>query len=269
MKSVIVIPARYNSTRFPGKPLHIIAGQTMLQRVVAIANQACVGLANTEVIVATDDERIAEHANELASQVIMTPENCLTGSDRALAACDKLAYQADIVLNLQGDAPLTPPGFVRSVLNCLAHDSSIDVATPVVQLNWQALDTLRQQKHSTPFSGTTAIVDKQGRALWFSKHIIPALRKEDKLRQASELSPVFRHIGLYGYRYQALKQFVELPEGHYESLEGLEQLRFLENGMHIQTVTVDYKQLPQMSGVDTLEDAKRAEQLLSKEVPAC
>lgn len=192
----------------------------------------------------------------------MTPAECKTGSDRALATCLKLATTPDIVVNLQGDAPLTPPHFVTSILTALIQDPSCDVATPIAQLSWQGLDDLRESKAQRPFSGTTAVIDEHDNALWFSKQIIPAMRQEEKLRQQNNLSPIYRHIGLYGYRLTALQKFVTLPEGKYEALEGLEQLRFLEHGMKIKAVKVDYGMLPSMSGVDTPEDAKKAERLL-------
>lgn len=262
MKSLIVIPARYNSSRFPGKPLAVIAGKTMLQRVVEIAHRAVANIPDAQAVVATDDERILEHAHELNVSAVMTPESCETGSDRALAACQQMNETPDIIVNLQGDAPLTPPSFVNAVLTTLINNPTVEVATPIVRLSWKELDALRQQKETRPFSGTTVIINEQSQALWFSKCIIPAIRKEQALRETESLSPVHRHIGLYGYRYQTLQQFVKLPAGHYETLEGLEQLRLLENGITIQTVTVDYNELPGMSGVDTPEDAKKAEQLI-------
>ncbi len=262
MKSLIVIPARYNSSRFPGKPLAVIAGKTMLERVVDIANQVVANISNTQAIVATDDERILQHAAELNVNAVMTPESCQTGSDRVLAACQQLDEKPDMVVNLQGDAPLTPPSFVTAVLMTLINNPDVPVATPIVNLSWTELDALREQKQALPFSGTTVIINKQQQALWFSKNIIPAIRKEEALRQASSYSPVYRHVGLYGFRYDALQNFVRLPAGQYENLEGLEQLRLLENGLNIQTVLVDYKELPGMSGVDTPEDAKQAEQLI-------
>lgn len=261
--SIIVIPARYQSSRFPGKPLAMIGGKSLLQRVYEIAVQACVDLPQVEVVIATDDERIDAHAQALGATVVMTPVECKTGSDRALEACLKMSTVPDIVLNLQGDAPLTPPHFVRAILSTLIDNPDCDVATPVAQLSWQALDDLRESKIQRPFSGTTAVIDENNNALWFSKQIIPAIRQEEKLREKNPLSPVYRHIGLYGYRLSALKRFVTYPEGYYEALEGLEQLRFLEHGMRIKAVKVDYGMLPSMSGVDTPEDAKKAEALLA------
>lgn len=260
--AIIVIPARYGSTRFPGKPLTLIAGKTMLQRVYEIATQAILNIPNTQVVIATEDERIHKAAQEMGAKVVMTPADCKTGSDRALAACEALSSPVDYVVNLQGDAPLTPPFFISAILENLIHHKTAEVSTPYVQLSWQELDNLRQRKINSPFSGTTLTVNQDQKALWFSKNIIPAIRDEEKLRKKQGKSPVLGHIGLYAYTYSALKQFVALPEGKYENLEGLEQLRLLENNICIQGVEVDYRDLPVMSGVDTPHDAKRAEELI-------
>jgi len=262
-KLVIIIPARYGSSRFEGKPLAKISGKSMLQRVHEIAQKTVEKIGQGEIFVATEDERIKEHAESIGANCVMTPDSCKTGSDRALAACENIGYIPDIVLNLQGDAPLTPVTFVEAVAKSLLDCDESDVVTPVVKLSWDALDKLRESKKTTPFSGTTAILNSDGFALWFSKNIIPAIRKEDSLRQESNSSPVFKHVGLYGYKYDALKRFVTLPEGVYEKLEGLEQLRMIEVGMKIKTVKVDFGDIPQI-GVDTPEDAKRAEEVINK-----
>ncbi|HBX92270.1 MAG TPA: 3-deoxy-manno-octulosonate cytidylyltransferase, partial [Hyphomonas sp.] len=120
----------------------------------------------------------------------------------------------------------------------------------------------RAHKKTTPFSGTTLAHDAAGRALWFSKNLIPAIRKEDALRQQGDMSPVCRHIGLYAYRLPALRKYVSLPEGHYEKLEGLEQLRFLENGMSVQCVEVESDTIA-IPGIDAPEDVALAERLIA------
>ncbi len=135
--------------------------------------------------------------------------------------------------------------------------------TPVIRLDWEGLDTLREHKKAHPFSGTTCVRKDDGTALWFSKNILPAIRKEEKLRETDKLSPVFRHIGLYGYRVEALERFNELGLGYYEQMEGLEQLRFLENGMVVHAEEVQPPKLS-MSGVDTPSDAELAAQLIAK-----
>lgn len=264
MKATIVIPARFGSTRLPGKPLAMIAGQTMLQRVVRIAAVAAAGDPDITLLVATDDARIGKHAQELGVPWTMTPISCPTGTDRALQAVRQLKTQPDFVVNLQGDTPLLPPDFLRALLDAFAA-RPCDVVTPVTQLTWDELDQLREHKKVTPFSGTTAIFDTTtGRAFWFSKTILPALRAEDALRRQRALSPVWRHIGLYGYARPMLERFGDLPEGYFERLEGLEQLRILENGYMIRCVPVDYKGRANMSGVDSPEDIARAEALIAK-----
>ncbi len=259
MKTAIIIPARYGSTRFPGKPLALLAGKAVLDRVYEVAQSAAD--TNTTVHVATDDARIRDHCTQQDIPVLMTPETCATGTDRAMAAIAQMDDKPDFIINLQGDAPLTPSDFVRALIDEAAKNTTADIITPVAQLTWAELDTLRDHKKQTPFSGTTATIDASGRAMWFSKNIIPAIRKEDR---SAPLSPVYRHIGLYGYKRASLEKYVTLPASRYEELEGLEQLRALENGMTIQTVIVDYKGRPAMTGIDSPEDLDRAEKLLSK-----
>ena len=260
MKTAIVIPARYGSTRFPGKPLIKIGDKTMLERTCDVARNAARDDKNVRVLVTTEDQRIAQHAEEIGVECIMTSEDCPTGSDRALAAIKQLDERPDFVLNLQGDAPFTPLSVLCKMLEAMVP--SIEVITPICQLSWEDLYRLRTAKKTTPFSGTTAVIDKNGRALWFSKNIIPAIRKEEELRGENTLSPVCQHMGLYGFRTDILEKFCALDPSPYELLEGLEQLRMLENGMHIQTILVDVEVGAIQSGIDTPEDAKRAEQLL-------
>ncbi len=262
--AAIIIPARYGSTRFPGKPLTIIAGKSMLQRVCEVASRAAQDHANCQVVVATDDERIVQHVAELGYHAAMTDTHCKTGSDRALQACQQLPQQPDIVINLQGDAPLTPPHMVRAVLDTLLTNNDVQVATPVQRLPWAELDKLRQRKQNTPFSGTTVTIDSRGDAFWFSKQIVPVIRNEEKLRAASDLSPVHQHIGLYGFKYPTLQAFVELPLGHYEQLEQLEQLRLLENNIKIRTVSIELGDYPASSGVDTPADAQHVSDIIQR-----
>lgn len=260
----IIIPARYGSTRFPGKPLAMIAGKSMLQRVYEIASKEASTFQQTSVYITTDDDRIKDHAASFTDNIIMTSSDCLTGSSRVLRAADKLTSIPDIILNLQGDVPLIPGHFISELIQTLIDNQRINVATPITPLTWEALNELSEWKKAHPFSGTTVTIDQSGKALWFSKNIIPAIRKPEPFKKNSPLSPVFRHIGLYAYRYKALKTFIELDEGLYEKLEGLEQLRFLENHIPIQTVTVSYGNLPAMSGVDTPDDLKLASELLAQ-----
>lgn len=260
-KTVIIIPARYGSTRFPGKPLAIIAGKTLLQHVCEAANIAAKQLDNVAVVVATDDDRIMQHAQDINTESVLTPSSCATGTDRVYAAVQQLGYTPTNIINLQGDAPLTPPKVIIALIQALEQHP---VVTPVIQLSWQDLDHLRSSKLNNAFSGTSVIVNSNHQAIWFSKNIIPAIRNEARLRETSILSPVFQHLGIYGYSYEMLKIFTNLPESHYEQLEGLEQLRFLENDYTIQTIKVTTDSMQAWSGVDTPDDAKFVQDLISK-----
>ena len=222
---------------------------------------------NADYIVATDDVRIESHCQDKHIPVVLTASALKTGTDRAWAALE--AYEArhghtvDCVINLQGDSPFTPPAHLIAIYKALVKGG--DVATPYIQLSWDNLDRLREDKRTTPFSGTTVVTDKDGKAIWFSKNIIPAMRHESTLRTETPLSPVKRHIGLYGYQKAALKAFTDLGESPYEKLEGLEQLRLLENSFHIQAVEVEPAQIS-ISGIDTQADLDRAEALLSQQI---
>jgi len=262
MIDMIVIPARYGSTRLPGKPLIKIAGKSLLQRVISIAMQAKSIVDNVDVIVATDDERIVEHCNELKVQSIITSSSINSGSGRTLEACKKLNKEPKFVINLQGDAPFVTPKYLMQILS-EAREKECELTTPVIQLSWNELENLRNQKIQTPFSGTTCVRSASGKAYWFSKNIIPAIRNEDILRSSAPLSPVYQHLGLYCYRYDTLEQFQNSAESTYEVLEGLEQLRLLQMGLTIQTVVVDSGKFL-MSGIDSPSDVKNAEALIKK-----
>lgn len=259
---LIVIPARYGSTRLPGKPLLPIAGHTLLERVTAVAVTAATLAGNCDIVVATDDERIATHAFSLGVPVTMTSPDLDSGTVRAHAAALTMARPPAFVINLQGDAPFIPPEIVAELLIALRRDRA-DVVTPVFNLDWQRLDRLRTHKLAAPFSGTTCVRGKDGRALWFSKTILPALRNEAKLRNSMQRSPVWQHLGLYGYSMQALSWFATAAPGNYETLEGLEQLRFLENKWNINTIEVEVPALL-LSGIDTPEDIASAEEAISR-----
>lgn len=258
MKTAIVIPARYGSTRFPGKPLAMIGGRSMLARVVALAHDPVLSAYDIDVMVATEDARIADHAAEIGVECVMTPESCASGSDRVLAAVKASGRSYDFILNLQGDAPFTPPALLKGLIDLAVDKPDAPVVTPVHALSWAELDTLREKKQTTPFSGTTAIVS-EGHALWFSKTILPAIRKEDR---NAEPSPVYQHIGLYGYRPEALERFCALPQSRYEILEGLEQLRLIENGVAVHVLETEVAPGRIQSGIDSPEDIARAEEIL-------
>jgi len=256
-KPLIVIPARMASKRFPSKPLAKIANVTMVRRTAQIASK----IANTDYVIATDHDDIKSHCETHGLPVVMTDPDLPSGSDRTLAAANLYRPEAQILLNLQGDAPFTDPSHIHAVLDCL-ESTNADIATPAIQLDWKALDDLREAKKTTPYSGTT-VVEVNGIAHWFSKGIIPAIRKELALRKTDSHSPILRHVGLYGFRRAALERFTSLPKSPYEALEGLEQLRALEDGMTIQIVKVAPPRISS-PGIDTPEDLSRAEALIEE-----
>lgn len=260
MSELIVIPARYGSTRLTGKPLHPIAGRLLIERVAGIAMMAARELGDADVLVATDDTRILDTANGLGLHAVMTAEEITSGSGRALAAMQATGKAYDLVVNLQGDAPFTAPGHIVEIVRA-ARGNGADVTTPVVQLDWARLDAMRVHKLATPASGTTCIRAPDGRALWFSKAVLPFMRKEADLKEKLPLSPVLQHIGLYCYRPAALEAFEAAEPSHYEVLEGLEQLRLLELGMDVRAVLVEPARIT-MSGVDSASDVERAERLI-------
>ncbi len=262
VETLIVIPSRYGSTRFPGKPLADISGQTMLQRVAAQARAAAAIIPNAAFVVATDDGRIADHCAAIDAPCLMTDPAAPSGSDRALEAADIFAPDCEFIINLQGDAPFTPVHYLTKTAEALTQDKA-EAATPCIRLDWAGLDALRDAKHKSPTSGTTCVMDRDGNALWFSKTIIPAMRDEAALRKQSALSPVHRHVGLYGFTRNALKKFTETPASHYEKIEGLEQLRMLENGMSVRCVFVEAQKIS-TGGIDTPADLDRLNAMIEE-----
>ena len=258
---LIIVPARYGSSRLPGKPLLEIAGRTLLERVVAIARVAAESAGQCRVLVATDDQRIADHALAIGAQVAMTSADLDSGTMRAFPAARQQARPPRRVINLQGDAPFIPAAIVAGLMQTL-RSGTADVTTPVFNLDWARLDRLREHKRTAPFSGTTCVRDHRGRALWFSKSILPAMRNEATLR-SQRMSPVWQHLGLYGYTMPALEWFAAAAPGQYEQLEGLEQLRFLEHGWAIDTVEVDVP-AHVLSGIDTPQDLAKAEEAITR-----
>jgi 3-deoxy-manno-octulosonate cytidylyltransferase (CMP-KDO synthetase) len=255
-RAVIVIPARMASTRYPDKPLALIQGRAMIERVWRVAQ---VVPEADEVWIATDDERLRAFAEAFGAQVLMTSPDCLTGTDRVAEAARLLGYRQGIFFSLQGDAVLTPPWVISDVLRAMRADPTIQMATPAVHLKGDAFSDFVDSKRGGSSSGTTVTFNRWGDALYFSKVIIPYNRNEKSLER-----PVYRHIGLYAYRYDSLQQFSQLPEGLFEKSEKLEQLRALENGIPIRVVQVDYRGRTHGS-VDRLEDVLFVESVIARE----
>jgi len=251
----IVIPARMASTRFPNKPLALIHGKTMIERMWRISTKtAC----QAESFIATDDENLKCFAEAFGARVLMTSPDCLTGTDR-VAEASQLLSQHEIFFSLQGDAVLTPPWVIEKVLQAMQSDLTIEMATPAVRLTGQALLDFIESKKKGSSSGTTVVFDQKGNALYFSKALIPFHRISDHPDR-----PVYRHIGLYAYRKNTLLQLSKLPEGPLEKSEKLEQLRALENGIPIRVVPVDYQGRTHGS-VDRPEDIAFVESIIAKE----
>jgi 3-deoxy-manno-octulosonate cytidylyltransferase (CMP-KDO synthetase) len=255
LETVIVIPARYGSTRFPGKPLALIRGKSLLCRTWSIA-KAVRGV--DEVIIATDDNRVAEHATAFGANVKMTEISCRNGTERVLQSLSTMKPKPNMVINLQGDAALTPPWVITELVKAMKKDPKITIATPAAKMSPLQYEQLAEKKLHDGSSGTMVVFDRDFNALYFSKALIPYVRNE------SEDAPIYRHIGIYGFRYPMLERFVELKPTPLEETEGLEQLRILENGFSINVVVVDYQGRTSWS-VDTPEDAKIAEQIIERE----
>jgi 3-deoxy-manno-octulosonate cytidylyltransferase (CMP-KDO synthetase) len=254
MSTAIVIPARYASSRFPGKPLHLVAGTPMLERVWRIAKSVPQA---TRVLIATDDERILRAARAMDAEAVMTSSDCINGTERVHDAVQRAAISEDIILNLQGDALLTPPWVLEAMIDEMILDPVPDIVTPAARLGGAVLDEFLEQKKATPASGTTVVFGRSRNALYFSKAVLPYMRKAGH-------TEVYRHIGLYGYRKASLARYVQLAPSPLEQTEGLEQLRALEHGMAIRIAIVDYKGRTHWS-IDAPADVTIAEQIIARE----
>lgn len=237
MKTVIMIPARYASQRFEGKPLAMLTGpdgtqQTLIER---SWRAACAVPDTAGVYVVTDDDRIAQTSRSFGADVIMTDPSCENGTARVAQAMERAQIEADVIVNLQGDAPLTPRWFVTALMDAMAADPTIQMATPVLRCDATTLDYFYADRKNDKVGGTTAVMDHQGRALYFSKEVIPYIVPG----QVPDPVPVFHHVGVYAYRPEALAAYGRWPMGPLETLEGLEQLRFLENGTPVTCVEVE------------------------------
>ncbi|MEM6657871.1 MAG: manno-octulosonate cytidylyltransferase [Pseudomonadota bacterium] len=240
MSVLIVIPARYASSRYPGKPLVPLTGvsgtaMTLIER----SWRAATSVSGVDsVVVATDDDRIRDVCTQFGAEVVMTSEACRNGTERCAEAHDALGGGYEIVVNLQGDAPLTPHWFVEDLIVGLRGAADAGVATPVLRCDGQALHGLLNDRRHGRVGGTTAVFACDSSALYFSKEVIP-FTTEPYADNAP--TPVFHHVGVYAYRPGALAAYPGWSTGPLETLEGLEQLRFMENGRKVLCVEVDAK----------------------------
>lgn len=232
MQTVILIPARYPSQRFPGKPLALLTGATGEARSLIHrswdAARAVTGV--DAVYVLTDDDRIAEAARAFGADVLMTSEAPRNGTERCAEAVPLLPGAPDLIVNLQGDAPLTPPHYVEALLAAMRSDADIQMATPVLRTDPTHVTALQADRKAGRVGATTAVFQLNGDALYFSKEVLPF---------ADAGATVFHHVGCYAYRPGALTTYAALRPGRLEQSEGLEQLRFLENGIAVRCVEVD------------------------------
>ena len=237
MRTLIVIPARYQSSRFPGKPLTLLKGATgVAKSLVQRAWEAAKAVpGDNHVVVATDDQRIADATEGFGGEVVFTSEHCRNGTERVAEAFDQLGSDAEVVVNLQGDAPLTPPGFVAALVNALQGEKDAAVATPVLRCDPASLSGFQEDRRAGRVGGTTAVFDQQGRAMYFSKEVLPYTGRSF---DPSEVTPVFHHVGVYAFRPESLRAYASWDPGELETWEGLEQLRFMENGTPVFCVEV-------------------------------
>lgn len=237
MRFAIVIPARFESVRFPGKPLTPLIGATGLAKSLIVrcveAAQALPGAAR--IIVATDHQRIAEEAEKAGAEIAMTSPACRNGTERVAEAAATLGLDVDVVVNLQGDAPLTPPWFLDAVLAAMGEPDGPQMATPILPFEPAALERVERDLAAGRKGPTAAVAAQNGDALYFSKQIIPYHKVGD-----GETAPlIHHHFGLYAYTPRALAAYAATEPTPLELIEGLEQLRFLETGMAVRVVEVD------------------------------
>ncbi len=262
MSVLLVIPARYASTRYPGKPLVELEGasgqkKSLIQR----SWEAGVSVKGVDrVVVATDDARIKEACEAFGAEVVMTATSCRNGTERCAEALENVAEAYDLVVNLQGDAPLTPHWFVEDLIQAMNDDPSAAMATPVLRCDGRALNGFLEDRKAGRVGGTTVVFDKNRHALFFSKEVIPYTTRT---YNNDEETPVFHHVGAYAYRPQALKDYLSWEECEFEKLEGLEQLRFLENGAKVHCVEVEARGR-QFWELNNPEDVPRLQEMMSE-----
>lgn len=238
MSVLIAIPARYASTRYPGKPLVVLRGPDGEKTLIRRSWEAAMAVQDVDrVVVATDDARIADHASGFGAEVVMTSSDAQNGTERCAEVVQQLPG-FDVVVNLQGDAPLTPAWFVEGLVAGLLADAEADIATPVLRCDGRAVAGFLADRRAGRVGGTTAVFGAGGRALYFSKEVIPFT---GQVYADDAPTPVFHHVGVYAYRPAALAAYTSWPMGPLEKLEGLEQLRFLEQGRRVLCVEVEAK----------------------------
>ena len=247
MKTIAIIPARYASTRFPGKPLAILGGKPVIQRVYEQVTTVL-----DEAYVATDDERIYNKVQEFGGQVVMTSPNHKSGTDRIEEAVQKIGTDADIIINVQGDEPFIHPSQIEALIKCF-DDPTTQIATLGKPFDNDADISLLDNPNSPKI-----VVDNNSFALYFSRSVIPFIRGVEHNQWLGKY-PFLKHLGIYAYRTQVLHEITRLPQSSLELAESLEQLRWLQNGYRIRVGTTNIETV----GIDTPEDLQRAEDYLT------
>lgn len=247
MKFIGIIPARYASTRFPGKPLALLGGKPVIQHVyekVAAVLEAA--------YVATDDERIYDVVKAFGGQVVMTRTDHKSGTDRIEEAIEKIGGEWDVVVNVQGDEPFVAKSQLDTICHCF-DDSTTQIAT--LGKPFESMEAV--QNPNSP----KIVVDNMGFAMYFSRSVIPYVRGKEKSSWLTHY-PFLKHLGIYAYRKDVLRQVTQLPQSSLEIAESLEQLRWLQNGFKIKVGTTDVETV----GIDTPQDLERAEEFLKTQL---
>lgn len=247
MKFIGIIPARYASTRFPGKPLALLGGKPVIQHVyekVAAVLEAA--------YVATDDERIYDVVKSFDGQVVMTRTDHKSGTDRIEEAIEKIGGEWDVVVNVQGDEPFVAKSQLDTICHCF-DDPTTQIAT--LGKPFESMEAV--QNPNSP----KIVVDNMGFAMYFSRSVIPYVRGKEKSSWLTHY-PFLKHLGIYAYRKDVLRQITQLPQSSLEIAESLEQLRWLQNGFKIKVGTTDVETV----GIDTPQDLERAEEFLKTQL---
>lgn len=248
MKLLAIIPARYASSRFPAKPLAMLGGKLVVERVYEQVRKVV-----NKVVVATDDERIYNAVVAFGGEAIMTSANHKSGTDRCAEAYEKLGYDADIVLNIQGDEPFIAPEQIEALIACFDNKAT-DIATLVkpfaAEDNIEVLESPNSPK---------VIINEIGEAIYFSRSVVPYLRDIERSEWLKHHT-FYKHIGIYAFRAKILKEVTTLPQSPLEKAEKLEQLRWLEGGYKIGVGVTNIETI----GIDTPEDLTKAEQFLTQ-----
>jgi 3-deoxy-manno-octulosonate cytidylyltransferase (CMP-KDO synthetase) len=257
----IVIPTRYASTRFPAKALAQIRGKDGTSRtLVEWCHEAARGVQRlTKIYVATDDERIADAVSSFGGEALMTPVSCANGTERIAACLDRLP-ETELFINLQGDALLTPPAYVEALIAHMEAHPEAQVGTVAVRSTGETYRHLAEDAAQGRVGGTTVVLDSAGNALYFSKRILPFLPAGV---EPDDARPVLLHLGLYAYRRDALRHYGQSDTTMLETVEGLEQLRFLVHGIPVSVLVLPPPESPIVE-VNNPSDVPIVEEILSR-----